>query len=245
MNFEILTLFPEILEGFFKSSIMGKSVEANKFSYSLINFRDFATDKHKSCDDTPYGGGAGMVLKPEPLGRALDSINAKNKRVIYPTPSGKLFTQKYAKELSTEENLVFICGRYEGIDQRIIELYVDDEICIGDYVISSGEIATMAIVDAIYRLVDGVISDRSLLEESFENGLLEYPHYTRPETYCSISVPEVLLSGHHKEIEKWRLTKRLEKTLINRTDLLEKAPLGSQEKKILKELQAQKAKGIE
>jgi tRNA (guanine37-N1)-methyltransferase len=244
MKFEILSLFPEILQGFFSNSIMKKSVEANKVDYSLINFRDFATDKHKTCDDAPYGGGAGMVIKAEPLAKALDSIDAKNKRVIYPTPSGKLFNQKYARELSKEDNLVFICGRYEGIDQRIIDMYVDDEICIGDYVISSGEIATMVIIDAVYRLLDGVISEDSLVEESFENGLLEYPHYTRPETYCSIRVPDVLLSGHHQEIENWRLRKRLEKTLNNREDLLETAQLGPLEKKILKELRALKAKGI-
>lgn len=236
MKFEILTLFPQIIEPFFTNSIMGRSVEGGQVSYDLINFRDYASDKHKSCDDSPYGGGAGMVLKPEPLGSALEAIGAKNKRVIYPSPSGKKFSYDYAKELSQEEELVLICGRYEGIDQRIIDLYVDDEICIGDYVISSGEVAALVIIDAVYRLLEGVISGESLKEESFTDGLLEYPHYTRPETYCSISVPEILLSGHHREIEEWRLRKRLEKTLLNRPELLVSGALGAREKKIVAEL---------
>ncbi|HHU88950.1 MAG: tRNA (guanosine(37)-N1)-methyltransferase TrmD [Sphaerochaetaceae bacterium] len=236
MKFEILTLFPQIIEPFFTNSIMGRSVEGGQVSYDLINFRDYASDKHKSCDDSPYGGGAGMVLKPEPLGSALEAIGAKNKRVIYPSPSGKKFSYDYAKELSQEEELVLICGRYEGIDQRIIDLYVDDEICIGDYVISSGEVAALVIIDAVYRLLEGVISGESLKEESFTDGLLEYPHYTRPETYCSISVPEILLSGHHREIEEWRLRKRLEKTLLNRPELLVSGALGAKEKKIVAEL---------
>jgi len=237
---EILTLFPEIMTPFFTSSIMARSVASGLISYELINFRDYARDKHKSCDDSPYGGGAGMVLKPEPLGGALEAIDAKHKRVIYPSPSGKKFSHSYAQELSREENLVFICGRYEGIDQRIIDLYVDDEICIGDYVISCGEVATLVIVDAVYRLLEGVINGESLKEESFTDGLLEYPHYTRPETYCSISVPEILLSGHHKEIEQWRLRKRLEKTLMNRPELLESTALGDKEKKIVAELKQEK-----
>lgn len=161
-----------------------------------------------------------MILKPEPLAGALDSVNASLKRTLYPSPGGKLFTQKYASELAEEKELIFICGRYEGIDQRIIDSYVDDEICIGDYVISSGEIASMVIVDAVYRLHEGVISRDSLEEESFSNGLLEYPQYTRPEVFRDMRVPEVLLSGNHKNIKEWRLVKSLEKTKINRPDLL-------------------------
>lgn len=222
MKIDVLSLFPEIVEGFFANSIMAKAVERGKISYSLVNFRDFATDKYRTCDDAPYGGGAGMVIKPEPLGAALESIKAKGKRVIYPSPSGKLLDQAYAEELSREEELVFICGRYEGIDQRIIDLYVDDEISIGDYVISSGEIASLVIIDAVYRLLDGIINEESLREESFTGGLLEYPHYTRPADYCGLSVPDVLLSGHHAQIEQWRNEKRLEKTLKNRPDLLAK-----------------------
>ena len=181
MKFHVLTLFPEIPRAFFESSIMAKAVERGIIAYDLVNIRDFAYDKHKTCDDSPYGGGAGMLMLPEPLGRALDSVKAKKKRVIYVTPSGKPFTQKMAQELSQEDELVFICGRYEGIDQRIIDSWVDDEISIGDYVLSSGEIAATVIIDAVYRLVEGVISKESLQEESYSGGLLEYPQYTRPE----------------------------------------------------------------
>jgi tRNA (guanine37-N1)-methyltransferase len=186
-----------------------------------------------------------MVIKPEPLGSALEAINAKHKRVIYPTPSGKPFTQQYAAELSKEEDLVIICGRYEGIDQRIIDMYVDDEICIGDYVISSGEVAALVIIDAVYRLLDGVISGESLVEESFTDGLLEYPHYTRPETYCGINVPAILLSGHHARIDQWRMRKRLEKTLLNRPELLEVAELDKVTKRLVDELKSYVAKGTE
>ncbi len=220
MKFTILTLFPEIIEGYFKSSIMAKAVEKGIITYNVVDIRSFCLDKYKSCDDYPYGGGAGMVMKTEPLARALDSVNASSIRTIYPSPSGKLFSQKYASALAEEEELVFICGRYEGIDQRIIDSYVDDEICIGDYVISSGEIASLVIVDAVYRLFDGVISKESLEEESFSNGLLEYPQYTRPEVFRGMKVPDVLLSGHHKNIRDWRLMKSLEKTKMNRPDLL-------------------------
>ncbi|MBQ6673661.1 MAG: tRNA (guanosine(37)-N1)-methyltransferase TrmD, partial [Spirochaetia bacterium] len=216
MKFTILTLFPEIIEGYFKSSIMAKAVEKGIITCQVVDIRSFCLDKYKSCDDYPYGGGAGMVMKTEPLARALDSVNASSIRTIYPSPSGKLFSQKYASALAEEEELVFICGRYEGIDQRIIDSYVDDEICIGDYVISSGEIASLVIVDAVYRLFDGVISKESLEEESFSNGLLEYPQYTRPEVFRGMKVPEVLLSGHHKNIRDWRLMKSLEKTKMNR-----------------------------
>ena len=245
MNVTILTLFPEIVEPFFTSSIMQRSVASGKVNYQLVNFRDWATDRHKTCDDAPYGGGAGMVIKPEPLGSALDAVDALHKRVVYPTPSGKPFTQQYAEELSREEDLVIICGRYEGIDQRIIDRYVDDEICIGDYVISSGEVAALVVVDAVYRLLDGIISGESLVEESFSDGLLEYPHYTRPETYCGITVPEVLLSGHHARINQWRLRKRLEKTLLNRPELLEVAKLDAVARQIEAELKPYGMKGTE
>ncbi|MCQ2604621.1 MAG: tRNA (guanosine(37)-N1)-methyltransferase TrmD [Spirochaetia bacterium] len=220
MKFIIVTLFPEIVEGYFKSSIMAKAVERGIVSYETVDIREFSHDNYKSCDDYPYGGGAGMIMKAQPLADALDSVNASSIRTIYPSPSGKRFSQKYASALAEEKELVLICGRYEGIDQRIIDSYVDDEICIGDYVISSGEIASLVIVDAVYRLYDGVISKSSLEEESFSNGLLEYPQYTRPEVFRDMRVPEVLLSGHHKNIREWRLAKSLEKTKINRPDLL-------------------------
>ena len=240
MKITVLTLFPEILSNFFTSSIMARAVKAGIISYNLVNWRDFATDKHHKCDDSPFGGGAGMVIKPEPLFKALDWLDAVNKRVVYATPSGKRFTQNYAKNLSQESELVFICGHYEGIDQRIIDRYVDDEICIGDYVISSGEVATLVIIDSVYRLIDGVITDSSLEEESFTGSLLEYPQYTRPETYCGLSVPDVLLSGHHANIKKWRLQKRLEKTLLNRPELLDNASLDQESRKLLEEISSLK-----
>ncbi|MDC7231809.1 MAG: tRNA (guanosine(37)-N1)-methyltransferase TrmD [Spirochaetales bacterium] len=221
MKFTILTLFPEIVEAFFSSSIMKKAVEKGLIEYNLVNIRDFAHDRHRTCDDAPYGGGAGMVLKTEPLALALDSVRASDIRTVFPTPSGVKYTQKIAHELSEEKEIVLICGRYEGIDQRIIDLYVDDEVCIGDYVISSGEIASLVVIDSIYRLCDGVITQESLEEESFQGKLLEYPHYTRPEVFRGQKVPDILLSGHHAKIEEWRQEKRLEKTIKNRPDLLD------------------------
>ncbi|MBQ7645220.1 MAG: tRNA (guanosine(37)-N1)-methyltransferase TrmD [Spirochaetales bacterium] len=243
MNIDILTLFPEMVSGFFTNSIMARAVKAGIVSYNIVDWRQYAEDKHHKCDDSPFGGGAGMVIKPEPLFKALDRIDAMNKRVVYASPSGKRLTQDYARQLSREPELVFICGHYEGIDQRIIDRYVDDEICIGDYVISSGEVATLVIIDAVYRLIDGVITDSSLDEESFTGPLLEYPQYTRPETYCGMSVPDILLSGHHANIEKWRLQKRLEKTLSNRPDLLADASLDEETAKLLKKIQL--TKGLE
>ncbi len=220
MVLQVLTLFPEMVRPYFESSIMKRAVERGIVRYQIVNIRDFAVDKHKSCDDAPYGGGAGMVMKPEPLAGALDFVGAGGKRTIYPTPSGRLFSQEYAEELAGEAELVFICGHYEGIDQRIVDLYVDDEITIGDYVLSSGEVAALTIIDAAYRLLEGVISDASLNEESFVNGILEYPHYTRPEVFRDMRVPEVLLSGHHEKIRVWRKERGLEKTERVRPDLL-------------------------
>jgi tRNA (guanine37-N1)-methyltransferase len=243
MKITVLTLFPQMVEGFFTSSIMKRAVESGLISYSIVNWREWARDRHQSCDDLPYGGGAGMVLSCQPLDDALSAIGADRKRVIYPSPSGVRFTQDLAHQLSDEEELVFICGHYEGLDQRVIDTYVDDEISIGDYVISSGEVATLVIVDALYRLMDGVIAADSLEEESFEGGLLEYPHYTRPETYCSKKVPEVLLSGHHAKIGQWRLQKRLERTLERRPDMLEEANLDAASRKILNALSKKSTKG--
>ncbi len=236
MNIDVVTLFPEMVQGFFSNSIMKRAVESGLINYNMIDFRDFAIDKHHTCDDSPYGGGAGMVLKPEPLCMALESIKAKEKRVIYASPSGKRLTQALSKELSEEENLVFICGHYEGIDQRVIDLYVDDEISIGDYVISSGEVSSLVIIDSVYRLINGVISSESLEDESFSDGLLEYPQYTRPKVFEGLEVPEVLLGGNHKLIKQWRLDKRLEKTITFRPELLEEKSLDLQSRKTLQEL---------
>ncbi|MFW5710643.1 MAG: tRNA (guanosine(37)-N1)-methyltransferase TrmD [Spirochaetia bacterium] len=226
MKYTILTLFPEIVRQYFENSIMAKAVERGIVEFQVVDFREFATDRHRTCDDAPYGGGAGMVIKPEPLSAALDSVEGMQKRVVYPSPSGKLFDQSYAEQLAGDEELVFICGRYEGVDQRIIDMYVDDEICIGNYVMSSGELASLVIIDTVYRLVDGVISEESLQEESFSDGLLEYPHYTRPAEFRGMQVPEVLLSGNHAEIEKWRYAQRVEKTERFRPDLLKELKEG-------------------
>ncbi|MEL3904099.1 MAG: tRNA (guanosine(37)-N1)-methyltransferase TrmD [Treponemataceae bacterium] len=240
MKFHVLTLFPEIVESYFTASIMAKAVERKLVDYSLVNIRDFAFDKHRTCDDLTYGGGAGMLLMPEPVSLALDSVDARHKRVIYLTPSGKLFTQALAKEFSEERELVLLCGRYEGLDQRVIDEYVTDEVSIGDYVMSSGEIASLVVIDCVYRLLDGVISEESLVEESFSDGLLEYPQYTRPAVFRDRAVPDVLLSGHHEHIRLWRLKKRLEKTLKNRPDLIESkrnsSTWTSELEKLLKEI---------
>jgi tRNA (guanine37-N1)-methyltransferase len=220
MKIDVLTLFPVLIEAFFSESILARAVGRGFVTYRAVDIRDYATDRHRTADDAPYGGGAGMVLKPEPLGAALDAVGGRERRVVYPSPSGRRFTQATAQELAAAEDLVFICGRYEGVDQRIIDYYVDDELTIGDYVLSSGELSALVIIDAVVRLIDGVITPESLSEESFTDGLLEYPQYTRPEVYRGMRVPEVLLTGHHERIREWRHEKRVEKTRANRADLL-------------------------
>ncbi|QUG72794.1 tRNA (guanosine(37)-N1)-methyltransferase TrmD [Borreliella afzelii] len=221
MKFTVISLFPVIIKPFFENSIMKKAINKGVVSFELVDVRDFSKDKHKRCDDLPYGGGAGMVLKAEPMFFALEHVEAAKKTTIFLSPSGIKYTQELAYSLSKKEEIVIICGRYEGIDQRIIDLYVDFEISIGDYVLSSGEISALVLIDSIYRLLDGVINPNSLLEESFgmKNGLLEYPHYTRPYNFMGIKVPEVLVSGHHENIKNWRLLKAIEKTKKNRYDL--------------------------
>ncbi len=260
MTFTVLTLFPDIVDAYFANSIMAKAISRGVVACRSVNIRDFATDKHHKCDDAPYGGGAGMLMLSEPLGRALEAAGAMSKiagvgnsadagidgamrpRVVFLTPSGRPFDQELAAELARERDLILLCGRYEGIDQRIIDAYVDDEVSIGDYVLSSGEVAALAVIDATYRLVDGVITAESLTEESFSDGLLEYPQYTRPELYGTLRVPEVLLSGHHEHIRRWRLRKRLEKTLRVRPELIRSAlasgGLDAEMKAILQELQS-------
>ncbi|MGL4524004.1 MAG: tRNA (guanosine(37)-N1)-methyltransferase TrmD [Spirochaetia bacterium] len=225
MQFTTFSLFPQILDQYCQSSIMGRAIKKGVLSCNHINFRDFATDRHKTCDDSPYGGGAGVVIKAEPLAAAIEAHKKEGWHIVFPSPSGKLFTQQTAKRLATHPHIAFIAGRYEGIDQRIIDLYVDEEISIGDYVLSSGELGCLVIMDAVMRLLDGAISPESLEEESFENGLLEYPHYTKPEIFANLRVPEVLLSGHHKKIKEWRDAKRLEKTLANRREIMQNSKL--------------------
>ena len=233
MKITVLTLFPEMVESFFTSSIMKRAVEKGIISYNIVNFRSWAEGRHRKADDEPFGGGAGMVLMPSPLYKAIDEMELRGKRIVFPTPSGKLFNQKYAEELAKEDELVFICGHYEGLDQRVIDEFVTDEISIGDYVLSSGETSTVVIIDAVYRLIEGVITDSSLEDESFSNGLLEYPQYTRPDVYCNKKVPDVLLSGNQSHITEWRRFKGLEKTLLNRPDLLSHASLSIKERQDL------------
>jgi tRNA (guanine37-N1)-methyltransferase len=272
MKFTVLSLFPEITNAYFASSIMAKALDKGIIEYQAVNIRDFALDKHKTCDDAPYGGGPGMLMLAEPLSRALESVGARKKvscypptadslefslrknstlggspqrsagvgglendsgvtqqpfgnrppYVIYLSPSGRPFDQKRAEDLAAMDELVLVCGRYEGIDERVIGAYVDEELSVGDYVLSSGEAAALVVIDAVYRLVDRVITKESLDEESFSGGLLEYPQYTRPEVFDMMKVPEVLLSGHHENIRKWRLKKRVEKTRAVRPELLER-----------------------
>ena len=222
MRFDVLTLFPEMFTPV-KESILGRALDNNLIELNLINFREFSTDKSKHVDDTPYGGGAGMVIKPEPVYDAYKSIieGLESKpKVIYLSPKGKVFNQQIARNLAKEEHLILLCGHYEGIDQRVIDEIVDEEISIGDYVLTGGELPAMVLIDAISRNVEGVIKEESVEDESFSEGLLEYPQYTRPEVFMGRRVPEVLLSGHHANIANWRREQSLEITKKKRPDLI-------------------------
>ena len=220
MKFDILTLFPNMFEGAFSESIIKRAVEANKVEINIIDFRKYTKDIHNKVDDTPYGGGAGMVLAPQPIFDAVEDIRTEKSKVILLTPSGTPYKQKMAYDLSKEEHIIIICGHYEGFDERIRTL-ADMEISIGDYVLTGGEIPAMAIVDSITRLIPGVINERSHLDDSFNNDyLLDYPTYTKPQNYRGMEVPEVLISGNHQKIDEWRRQKSLELTLEKRPDLL-------------------------
>ena len=220
MKFDILTLFPEMFEPV-KQSIIGRATEKELLEINLINIRDFSKDKHKKVDDTPYGGGAGMVMMPDVVYDAYNSILDKEKaKVIYLSPQGKVLNQKKVVELSKQEHIILLCGHYEGIDQRVLDEIVDEEISIGDYVLTGGELPAMVLIDSVGRYVEGVLKEDSTKEESFTNNLLEYPQYTRPEVFHGKSVPEVLLSGHHENIKKWREEKSIEITKKKRPDLL-------------------------
>ena len=222
MKFDILTLFPEMFETL-DESIIGKAKEKSLIEINLINIRDFSKDKHKKVDDTPYGGGAGMVMMPDVVYDAYSSIkDRENAKVIYLSPQGKTLNQEKVKELSKENHLILLCGHYEGIDQRVLDEIVDEEISIGDYVLTGGELPAMVLVDSVSRYVEGVLKAESIEEESFSNNLLEYPQYTRPEEFRGKRVPEVLISGHHENIKKWREEKALEVTKKKRPDLLNK-----------------------
>ncbi len=218
IKFDVLTLFPEMFDSL-KTSIIGKALEKEKIHINLINMRDFSQDKHKKVDDTPYGGGAGMVMKPDVVYKAYQSIQKDQAKVIYLSPQGKTLNQKKVEELSQESHLILLCGHYEGIDQRVLDKIVGEEISIGDYILTGGEIPAMVLIDSVSRYVDGVLSKDSIQEESFSSGLLEYPQYTRPEIFEGETVPEVLLSGHHEKIKKWRKEKSEEITKKKRPDL--------------------------
>lgn len=236
MKLTVLTLFPEILSAYCSASIMKRAAEKGLISCNLVNIRDYAYDRHHKCDDEVFGGGAGMLMKPEPLDRALEAAGSPGVRTVYVTPSGRLFNQAMAEDLAREPELVILCGRYEGVDQRIIDSRVTDVVSIGDYVLSSGEVAAMVVIDAVYRLIPGVISQESLSEESFAGGLLEYPQYTRPAKYGNMHVPEVLLSGNHAAIARWRLRASLIKTLAYRPELLQTIDLSGDVGRLLREV---------
>ncbi len=219
MKFDVLTLFPEMFEPL-KQSIIGKAVEKKLIDIHLVNIRDFSKDKHKKVDDTPYGGGAGMVMRPDVVYEAYQSVKQDQAKVIYMSPQGKKLNQQMVEKLSKESHLIILCGHYEGIDQRVLDEIVEEEISIGDYVLTGGEIPAMVLIDSVSRYVKDVIKQNSIQEESFSNGLLEYPQYTRPEIFQEKAVPEILLSGHHENIEKWRKEKSYEITKKKRPDLL-------------------------
>ena len=229
MKISVLSLFPEYFDPLLNTSIIIRAKEKNLFEFEVIDFRMFTKEKHGHVDDTPYGGGAGMVLMCQPLLDALASIKTENSTVILLTPQGKTFNQKIAMDLSLKEHLIFICGHYEGFDERIRE-YVDIQMSLGDFVLTGGESACMVMCDCILRLLPGVIKQDSSQDDSFSNGLLEYPQYTRPEIYDGKKVPDVLLSGHHANIKKWRHQKSLENTFYHRPDLLETLDLSKEDK---------------
>ena len=226
MRFHVLTLFPEMFEGVLHDSMLGRAEKKNVLEFNMINIRDYAVNKHKRVDDYPYGGGRGMVMQVEPIYNAYLDVCSKlseKPHVVYMSPKGKVFTQAKAVELSSYEDLVILCGHYEGVDQRIIDEIVDEEISIGDYVLTGGEIPAMVVIDSVSRMLEGVLSNEdSFTDESHYGGLLEYPHYTRPPVFNGREVPEVLLSGNHALISKWRMEKAIEETACKRPDMMER-----------------------
>jgi tRNA (guanine37-N1)-methyltransferase len=241
MRVDVLTLFPEMFTGVFHSSILGKAQEKQLVQLNAVNFRDYSTSKHGTVDDTPYGGGGGMVLKPEPIFAAVEDLVGQSNvrpRVILMCPQGKPFHQTLAHELATETHLVFICGHYEGYDERIREHLITDEISIGDYVLTGGEIPAMTIIDSVVRLLPGVLgNESSAVTDSFSDGLLEYPHYTRPPEFRGWKVPDVLLSGHHVNIENWRERQSLLRTWQRRPELIDRSQLSKKQLKWLDEFE--------
>ncbi len=219
----VLTLFPELVRSYVSAGVIGRALRNGRATVDAVDIRDYTTDRHRSADDVPFGGGAGMVMKPEPVACAIEAAGSVDKRVFV-TPSGRPFTQADAEEWSQLDSLLLLCGRYEGVDERVVDRYIDESVSIGDYVISGGELAALVVVDAMLRLVPGVLGNAESVEhESFSSGLLEHPHYTRPATWRGESVPEVLLSGHHARIAEWREEQSLSRTRQRRPDLLESA----------------------
>lgn len=243
MHFDILTLFPSLFAGVFEESIIKRAREAGLVTVALHNIRDYATGRHQVTDDTPYGGGGGMIMKPEPIFAAVEALTSEltdHVPIILLTPKGRKFTQGVARNLSRQRRLVLICGRYEGIDERVHQYLATDEISIGDYVLAGGEVPAMVVVEAVTRLIPGVLGDPSApFEDSHAEGLLEYPHYTRPPIFRGHAVPEVLLSGHHAEIVRWRRRQALRRTWERRPELLESAQLDEDERRYLQELKLQ------
>jgi tRNA (guanine37-N1)-methyltransferase len=241
IDIRILTIFPEIFDSFLRFGNPARAIEAGIINIETVDLREFTSDRHRSTDDYPYGGGTGMIMKPEPVVAGIRELRKLMKKpaVLLMTPQGKLFSQSIAEELAEKESLVIVCGRYEGIDERI-RAFVDDEISIGDYIVSGGETAAMVIIDAITRLIPGVIgADSHSCGESFYNGLLEYPQYTRPRVFEGIETPEVLLDGHHEKIRRWRKKMALAKTLVKRPDLLKNRTWTVEEKELLREIQSE------
>src|SRR4030042_1280883 len=239
MRFDILTLFPNMFSSPLRETILWKAIEKSLIEIQVVNIREFTLDKHQIVDDTPYGGGQGMVMKVEPIARAIESVRSQNPfaRTIYLTPQGKPFNQDLARKFSSQPHLIFLCGRYEGVDERVRDLFIDEEISIGDYVLTGGELAAMVLIDAISRFIPGVLgSDRSAEEDSFFNSLLEYPQYTRPFDFRGSDVPEVLLSGNHSAISVWRKKEAIKRTLTRRPDLLAEAHLTEEDKRLLEEI---------
>ncbi len=240
MNFHVLTLFPEMIMNGLETSILGRAAAKGIVSFEAVNIRDYTLERHGKVDDYPYGGGAGMVMQAEPIYRAYAALVekiGKKPRVIYMTPQGQTFNQSIAEDLAKEEDLVFLCGHYEGVDERVLEMIATDYLSAGDYVLTGGELPAMMMIDCISRLVPGVLNNNVSAEfETFHDNLLEYPQYTRPEVFMGKKVPDILLSGHHANVEKWRREQSIIRTLKNRPELLENAVLSKKEQKFLEEL---------
>lgn len=239
MKIKILTIFPQMFESVFNSSILYRAIESGYLNIECIDIRDFSKSKHKNTDDYPFGGGAGMVMMAQPIFDAMNFAQStmENPKRIFLGPKGKTFNQKKAWELSKEKELIFLCGHYEGVDQRVLDLTIDEEVSIGDYILTGGELAAMVVIDAVARLIPGTLgSYDSLEEESFSDGLLEYPHYTRPREFMDIEVPSVLLEGNHKKIDEWRRCHAIKNTYLYRPDLLDAAKLTKQDQECLSKI---------